>query len=424
MLSPGVRHSLTSIVLGVCITVSAAIASGPHLTPPAEIIERVNAARPLRGGEVPVDIARRLGAAHVSGRYHFTSEPFLVEGTKRVHQLGFGGIKLWFASIDRAYRFNSNWNLPENYIYTDLAKHPYFRAAFEEPLAMFALEVYPAALRTTPGGRVEFLDLAADYADDEQQMYELTKYLLTAYRDRDVTFLLQNWEGDWMLQGKMRGNWMPDQIPDLALRTDAFIRWFNARQAGVERARAEVTDTRCRVFHAVEVNRVLDALEGIPNLTTHVLPSIRPDLISWSCYDGLKREDRSADTTAIGLWQGLELIQHYAKTTQLDSKGRPAVYIGEIGFPEQLIEADIVVDKLDAAMGVFLARDIPYIQYWELYCNERKDGDRTPPSAPAKAEELRGYWLVRPDGTLGHAAGYLQKLLQQPHSSRLHHGSR
>ncbi len=168
------------------------------------------------------------------------------------------------------------------------------------------------------------------------------------------------------------------------------------------------------------MNRVLDALDGVPNLTTHVLPHIRPDLISWSCYDGLRREDRSADKTAIGLWQGLELIQRHAKTTQVDSKGRPAVYIGEIGFPEQLIEADAVVAMLDAAMGVFLAWDIPYIQYWELYCNERKDGDRTPPNAPAKQEELRGYWLVRPDGSLGHAAVYLQKVIQLGSSETRH----
>jgi hypothetical protein len=412
MLSSSLRHSLLCALLGSCAFFTTALAAVPRLTPPSEILERVNAARPLRGGPVPSDIARRLGVAHVSGRYHFTSEPFLIEGAKRARQLGLGGLKLWFASIDRAYRFNSNWNLPENYTYTDLAQHPYFRAAFAQPFAVFALEVYPAGLRTTPGRGVEFLDFDADYAEDERRIYELTRHLLTSYHDRDVTFLLQNWEGDWMFQGKLRGNWRTDAIPDLDRRTGAFIRWFNARQAGVERARAEVTGTRCRVYHAVEVNRVLDALDGVPNLTTHVLPHIRPDLISWSCYDGLRRDDPSADSTAIGLWQGLEIIQHHAQTTQVDSQGRPAVYIGEIGLPEQLIEPEAVIAKLDAAMGVFLARDIPYIQYWELYCNERQDGDRTPPDAPAKAEELRGYWLVRPDGSPGHMASYLQELMR------------
>ena len=34
------------------------------LTPAAEIEERVRAARPLLGGKIPADLARRLGATH------------------------------------------------------------------------------------------------------------------------------------------------------------------------------------------------------------------------------------------------------------------------------------------------------------------------------------------------------------------------
>jgi len=390
----------------------------PQLTAPAEILARVTPTRPRQGGAVPADLARRLGTAHVSGRYHFTSQPFLLEGAQRVHDLGYGAIKLWFASIERAYRFNSEWALPKQYTYTELAQHPYFRAAFDLPFSVFALELYPAGVVDSKGVGLDLLKTDEGFAADEAQCYELTKYLLTTYRDRDVTFLLQNWEGDWMLRGSARAAWLKGEIPDLPRRIDVFTRWFNARQRGVERARSEITGTRCQVFHAVEVNKVLDALQGMPTLTTHVLPHIRPDFISWSCYDGLKTDARDGDKTAVGLWQGLELIQHYARTTQVDAQGRPAVYIGEIGVPEEIVPAAATLDILDAAMGVFFARDIPYILHWELYCNERKDGNRDPVKEPETAGDLRGFWLVRPDGSLGHTAEYFQQLLQRAAASK------
>jgi hypothetical protein len=347
----------------------------------------------------------------VSGRYHFTERPFLVEGAERVRSLGLGGIKLWFTSVERGYRANSTWNLSPNYTFKDLAEHPYYRAAFDLPFSCIALNIYPVGIRDTTGVNVDILASDADFTADETQIYELTRHLLRTYRNRNLTFLLQNWEGDWMLRGESRRDWNEGRYPGLERRVDSFSRWFSARQRGVERARAEITDTRCRVFHAVEVNKVFDILAGVPTVTSHILPRIRPDFVSWSCYDGLKSEARSAEATAAGLCEGLDLIQSHAQTTQRDFVGKPAVYVGEIGFPEQVIPAEAVTEMLDGAMGALLAREIPYIFYWQLYCNERKDGDRSPAAASDSAEELRGFWLVRPDGTAGIVAQYLARVL-------------
>jgi hypothetical protein len=165
------------------------------------------------------------------------------------------------------------------------------------------------------------------------------------------------------------------------------------------------------VFHAVEVNRVFDLLKGIPTVTTHVLPHLRPDLISWSCYDGLNTGAKRAEKSAVGIWQGLELIQHYARTTQQDFAGRPAVYIGEFGFPENVTTPASAVEMMDGALGAMFARQLPYLLHWEIFCNERKDGTRPRPVAAEKAEELRGFWLVRPDGSLGGVGEYFTRLL-------------
>ena len=87
-------------------------------------------------------------------------------------------------------------------------------------------------------------------------------------------------------------------MPDAEDRCKGFVHWLTARQRGVARARSETRATQCRVYHAAEVNRVWDSTRGIPTLTTHVLPHVAVDLISWSSYDGM--------ASPVKAWQGLE----------------------------------------------------------------------------------------------------------------------
>lgn len=380
-----------------------------------EILAKVTPLRPLKGGVVPANIATVLGTTHVGGRYHFTEKPFLLEGAEKVRSLGFRSVKFWFSSVERGYSFNSDWRLPEGHTLEQLARHPYFEAVFAMPFTVIALEVMPVRTPTASGRVIgDLLDPEYDFGRDETQVYELARHLYRTYRERDVTFLLQNWEGDWMFRGSARDGWMRGEHPRLERRVEAFTRWFSARQRGVERARAEAAGARCSVWHAVEVNRVFDLLKGIPTLTTHVLPQVRPDFISWSCYDGLNTSAGSADKSAVGLWRGLDLIQQHARTTRKDAFGRPAVFIGEIGFPENVTTPGRAVEMMDGALGTLLARKVPFILYWELYCNERKDGTRPKPVRSESAEELRGFWLVRPDGSLGGAGEYFGRLLYNP----------
>ena len=67
----------------------------------------------------------------------------------------------------------------------------------------------------------------------EEQFFELTKQLLKEYADRDVTFVLQNWEGDWLLRGT-GVNWEADpesSIPsNIDEKIEKMVGWFSARQ--------------------------------------------------------------------------------------------------------------------------------------------------------------------------------------------------
>jgi hypothetical protein len=283
----------------------------------------------------------------------------------------------------------------------DFARHPYFAEVFDLPFSMFSLEI------THLAGVPHFDKKGNDYRDYEEQFAELTAYLYEKYADRPVTFILQNWEGDWLFRNGFVYDWNEQMLRQLPDRVDRFTRWFEAKQKGVEKARKaalEKNNPKCRVVHAVEVNHVLCLLRNVPSLTELVLPHVPVDLVSWSCYDGLG--------SVTDLWHGLELIRHYMKSSGFFEE--KTIMIGEVGFPEQDYDQEKLIELWDRTMGTFFAADVPWILHWELYCNEPNHEAKKnpkPKNSIYDADELRGFWIYRPDGTLSHSGAYWKKLL-------------
>lgn len=367
----------------------------PSLTSAEEIAKQIEHHRPLAGATIPADLADRLGATHYDGRYHLTDEPFLLEGCRALRRLGMNVVKLWLAPRLPGYGYHSKWDLPKDARLVDVARHPYFESVLAMPFSTFVFEIQPVTRTGRP-----FPDAQCDYSDDTTQLRELAEHLLRRFADRDVTFVLQHWEGDWMLRRSAGLRWTAPGPDDAEERCEGFIRWLAARQHGVEQARETIHDTRCQVLHAAEVNRVWDAVEGIPTLTSHVLPKVGVDLVSWSSYDGMSSAER--------LWQGIEIIRHHAKPGPLADQ--PRVFIGEIGIPEHGKRREDIVRRWDEAMGVLLAQRIPWVLHWQLYCNEPIARDKADYRVRT-ADEMRGFWLVRPDGSLSFAGRYLKALL-------------
>ena len=61
------------------------------------------------------------------------------------------------------------------------------------------------------------------------------------------------------------------------------------------------------------------------------------------------------------------------------------------------------------AMQAGLKWGCPYIVNWQLYCNELKDPSIKPPVKTNDA--VRGFWLIRPDGTKSWVWDYFHGLL-------------
>ena len=235
-------------------------------------------------GDTPKQLRDIIGVTHVNGQYYLTDKDFLNEGADQILALGSRVIKVWFDKPSDSYRFNSQW--PKAGSMVEIAQSSYFRKLFDKPFTTYILMCFSMG---RPGGY--FRDGLTDEqkADEQKQFYELAKYLLTTYKGSGKTFVLQHWEGDWLI----RGNFNKDVDPE-PRAIQGMIDWLNARQAGVDQARQELAQARrylggqagVRVYHAAEVNRVVTSMnQGRPGLVNAVLPHTRLDLVSYSAWD-------------------------------------------------------------------------------------------------------------------------------------------
>ena len=365
----------------------------------ARIRRAIDAHRPSRPGPLPADFTARVGATHVAGKYCFTNKPFLIEGAEKLIELGTRLGKFWFMprGAARDYPFNSNW--PKTKSFVELATTDYWERVFALPFATIILEAHANSEGGWLGAKSQSF-----YDEVSREFFELTTHLYKRFADRDVTFILQHWEGDWMLRGKPGASWQtpPEDWPH---RCEQMVKWLAARQAGVSKARREFLKGRaeipkCRVVHATEVNRVLDGWKNIPTLTSKVLPHVELDLVSYSYYDAMG--------SPVTLWKAIEEIRKHARTN--GPFGARAVCLGEVGIPENEQPKNLR-ERWDEFLGVMLAMNVPYLAHWEVFCNELNPKLTPAPKPPVKNNpDVRGFFLVRPDGSPSESGAFLHEL--------------
>lgn len=339
-------------------------------------------------------VREALGVTHVDGKYCLTEEPFLLEGANAIAKLGVQVIKLYLmlnsdGSSLQKYPFHTDWPLCETL--EELADSPPFREVFRRPFRVFVITVY------RPGVSAGYWlnGISRDQEREEQDaLYRLASYLLQKYRGSGKTFVFQNWEGDWAVRGHFDRNRPP--APE-GLR--AMTRWLAARQRGVEQAVRENPDSDVRLYHAVEVNLLRPTMEaGMPCVLTHVVPRVRPDLVSYSAWD------TQSDPALFR--RSLDFIAKHAPDSAVF--GEKNVYVGEFGLPENEHSRQQVVRLIRDVVAISVDWGCPWVIYWQVYCNEaRRFLVRGP-------EDVRGFWLIRPDGSRAWAWEALHGILRPP----------
>ena len=346
----------------------------------------------------PREVRDVVGATHVAGRYYLTDKDFLNEGADQILALGSRVIKVWFYGKRHeqpmgVYPYHSQWPQVDSLV--EGARTPYFRQLFDKPFTTYVM-VVTALGRDDGYWRNGITD--EQKKDEQRQFYELAKHLLTQYKGTGKTFVLQHWEGDWMVRGNYNAKAEPTP---LALAS--MVEWLNARQAGVDQAREEVGQQGVRVYHATEVNLVVQAMrDGLSGVVDKVLPQTHLDLVSYSAWDSATAHYSDPKV----LRDALDFIAAHAPDSP--DFGSRNVYLGEFGMPESSYSPEQIQTAICNAVQTGLDWGCPYIVYWQLYCNELKDPNTKPPVKSNDA--VRGFWLIRPDGTKSWVWDYLHGL--------------
>ena len=346
-----------------------------------------------------IEMNERLGVTHTGGKYCLTTEPFIVEGARKINSLGIKTVKFFLSKdMSKQFPYNSDWSATKDKTWAEIVSSQYFEEIFNMDFKTIVFNI------TDHNQQLSKPD--ADFSKSSKEIGDLARYLLKKFKDRDITFIIKNWEGDWILRAndKEDSAWANVSTDKKTLRCENFIKWINARQEAIDAAMNENTDSKCQVYQALEANKVISTMDnGLPSVANSVLPYVKVDLVSWSSYDGL--------ASAAIMKTGIDyLSKMHLKKGRFPSN--QTVMIGEIGFQEQVVTFN-VDERMKTIYKACLKKDVPYIIYWEVYCNEPKNSVEKDVFYPMKTtEQMKGLWLYRPDGTESIACKVIKDFLK------------
>ena len=354
-----------------------------------------------RMGVISLEQNRRagiIGSTHVIPAYFFGVDDCLNEGADALLTMGTKVIKIWYynggETPDIMYPWNSSWTTGATSLLDGL-NNTHYTELFDKPFQTFVMNVASFVVSWNPYYWKNSIT-QAQIDQEEDEFYEFAKALLQRYAGTGKTFVLQHHEGDWHTRNNTDAS-----IPAAPGVHNRMVQWLNARQRGVTRARDELGDLNVFVYHATEINLVVNSMnDGQLNMVNDVLPlTIGLDLVSYSCYDA------SINPALTGDPEELRRAIQYIKQNMPDSAafGNDNVYLGEYGIPETEYTSVQVELVMKNTVTIGLDEKCPYILYWMLY-----DGGHG-----ANIEDLRGFWLIRPDGTKSWHYEYLKSVINE-----------
>ena len=391
------RKSL--VLLPLALTLASFGCGGSHFS---------SAKGSAHGGTFSTSFA--AGIAHVSGNYGFTQNNFLVEGAQKISDLGSDSIFIYLTPYFRTEypdQSSGQWPGGDPTSVTALAQTKPYDTVLNLPFSTIVMTVYSFA---NADGVAGISASSARLQAEENEFYQLTKYLYSQFAGSGKTFVLKNWEGDWvgLGQGNITGNISPGMVQDM-------IALLAARQRGVTRARNEASNSSgVRVFNAAEVNRVLDyAQNGMTRVVNAVVPKVNADMVTYSSYDSTT-VGNDAPTLQSSLKLALKTIEKMAPDPM--GLGNRRILISEYGLFENQL-AGGTTWRANAILSTASQEGIYGAFLWNVFDNECVEisGQGAPvdtatgnPLRP-KDNQCRGLWVVRPDGSTSSVLSVLKQ---------------
>ena len=333
-----------------------------------------------------------------------------MEGAKRIQQLGSKSIFVYLMPTFRTTypdRGSASWPASDPSSIADLVQSAPYAQVLGLPFQTIVFTAYTFANHDQVAG---FASSGREQAE-EDEFYNLATYLFHQYAGTGKTFVLKNWEGDWIgLQGSRdtTRNISDSMITDMRA-------WLSARQRGVTRARHDAGNpTTVNVFNAVEVNRVLDfAQNGLARVINTVVPAVAPDMVTYSSYDSTLQGTDPASMQA-SMMLALNTIKQFAPDPM--GLGDKRVLISEFGLYENERPAETTW-RTQTLLSTAKSAGLSGAFMWNVFDNEchESNGQAAPIDVPQGNSmrptdgQCRGLWAIRPDGSTSSVVSVLQK---------------
>jgi hypothetical protein len=198
-----------------------------------------------------------------------------------------------------------------------------------------------------------------------KEMFDFTSYLLKKYNNSGKTFMIGNWEGDWLLHGEGKRDTTPSKET-----VDNMTKWLQIRQRAIADAKEKSKSKNVNVYYYIEVNLAVKGMTGGTCITRDILPNVDVDFVSYSSYESSKKKDYQANK------ESMTKVLNYIESQLKPKKGLPfkrRVFIGEYGghaFDDKPETHLMQFDNIKDIMQITLEEDLPFALHWQLYNNE------------------------------------------------------
>lgn len=306
-----------------------------------------------------------LGTQGIGGQYKFSNESALLEQAKQIRAMGSNILKISLGkNAPKSYGLNQiNVNSTLALFQSDKDYKKVFDMDFKY--------IFAWVHTMTDVVWKKKMD-ASDEKKIYDEMFELCVYILKEYNNSGKTFMIGNWEGDWLLHPNYDRKASPPKN-----HTDNMAKWFQIRQKAVDDAKLLTAHENVFMYHYIEVNLVLKGMNGETCISSAVLPFVDVDFISYSSYESIKNKTfEEKKQTLTDVFNYIEKQLKPKKNLPFDRR----VFIGEYGYHANIEKPESFQKQFDETkeiMLIALELNLPFALHWQMYNNEYEKNGRS-----------------------------------------------
>ncbi|NVJ89074.1 MAG: hypothetical protein HWD82_06500 [Flavobacteriaceae bacterium] len=299
-----------------------------------------------------------LGTNGIGGKYKFSEESKLVEQSKHIRGMGSNILKISLGkNAPQSYGLQYKSATTTLELFTSV---PDFKKVFDMDFKYIFAWVHTLT-DVKWRQRINKKEEKILY----EEMYNFAAYLLKTYSNSGKTFMIGNWEGDWLLHGGFNRKLTPKKE-----HVENMVKWFNIRQKAIDDAKKQVQHTNVSLYHYIELNLVLKGMNGGVSIVKDVLPNTNVDFVSYSSYEAIKNRSREEMKTT------LKSVFTFVEKRLKPKDNLPfhrRIFIGEYGYhanknkPESFVKQYKLSKEI---MEISLELNIPFALHWQMYNNE------------------------------------------------------